>query len=71
MTEVILELETITDVKQDGGLWFVYVDDHRMGRGCTDQHAAEALMRWFCSAQQDMIDWISDLIDRGFKEREL
>ena len=65
-----MELETITDVKQDGELWFVYVGDHRLGRGCRDKHAADALARWFCSAQQDIIDWVADLAEHGWNERE-
>ena len=68
MTEVVLNVETITDVKQDGELWYVYVGDHRLGYGCHDQYAAEALQRWFCSAQQDIVNWVADMIDKAFAE---
>jgi hypothetical protein len=68
MTEVVLNVETITNVKKDGELWFVYVGDHRLGRGCRDEHAAEALQRWFCSAQQDIVDWVAAMIDGAFAE---
>ena len=65
-----MELETITNVKQDGEFWFVYVDDHRIGSGCRDKHAAEVLARWFYSSAQDIVDWVADLLDRGWKDRE-
>jgi hypothetical protein len=70
MMELQMETEIDHDVREEGGLWYVFILDRRVGRGAVDKHAAEALNRWVGTAMQDIVDVFADVLDKAWKEQE-
>ena len=70
MTEITMETDIEHSVREEDGLWYVFILDRRVGRGARDKHAAEALNRWVSSAMQDIVDAFADIVEKAWKERE-
>ena len=68
MTEIEVQTNIETDVREDGGLFYVYILDRRIGRGSHSREASEALQRWVVSGLQDFVDVFADILDKAFKE---
>ena len=68
MTEIVMDAYMETDVKEEGGFYYVYVMDQRVGHGVATREVAEALQRWITSGLQDMMEVLSKAIDQAFAE---
>ena len=68
MTEIEVETYIETKVREEDGLFYVFILDRRIGRGSRSREAAEALQRWVVSGLQDLMDVICDILDKAFKE---
>ena len=58
------------DVKKENDAYFIYMLDHRIGKGFRDKKVADVIVKWFMGASQDLIDAYSAIVDKAFKERE-
>ena len=69
MTEIEVETNIETDVKESDGLWYVYIFDSPISRGSRSREAAEALQRWLVAGLPDLADvFYGPILDKAFKE---
>ena len=68
MTEIEVNTNIETDVREEDGLFYVFILDRPIGRGARSRDAAEALQRWLTSGLQDLMNAFTDVLDKAFKE---
>ena len=65
-----METEINAEIREDHGVYNVYVEGHKFMPGTRDRAIAESQQRWEIDNSQVRIDVFLGLIDKAFKEMD-